>query len=613
MTGTLILGDGGTNLLHTAGVDGYYNTFVGLGSGNANTTGNQNSAQGYGSLRFNTTGSYNSAQGVSSLRSNTTGIRNSAQGFASLYSNTTGNYNTAQGVNSLYDLNILDGTGNNTALGYNTGRGIVTGINNTILGANVTGLSAALSNNIIIADGGGNQRINVDATGNVGIGTATPGARLNVVGNGLFSGSITGASLFQGANQVCDASNSCNYASASGSGNYIQNGTSAQTANLNITGSATAATFSGSGASLTALNGSSISTGTVADARLSTNVALQNGTNTFTANNTFNGSVAIGGAASGAQLQATTTSASTVGLVVQGAASQTADLAQFKNSAGTGLLRVRSDGNIQAENELSIYAAGITTPHVVFGEQFGISVTTFNSLTLFTSPGATVVPLIVKGAASQFADLLQVLDSSNTELFTVNSSGNVTIGSSTESAKLAVINNGSGQYGMIVRGSSSQLSTPIFSVQSSSSAELLGVGPTGTLTVRPLAGVSSLVVNDSLGNNVFVVNSAGKIVMGTGGAAFGAIKKLTTNVDFPATANGAKANRTYQFATDVVVTGVQIPSSTALCGGFGCTLEWRQSNISNNSLPRLIFEFLNGSGAAVNPTAQNWTIWYIEP
>src|SRR3989338_5513263 len=54
---------------------------------------------------------------------------------------------------------------------------------NTILGANVTGLSSTLSNNIIIADGQGNQRINVDGTGNVGIGTTTPGSKLTVVGD----------------------------------------------------------------------------------------------------------------------------------------------------------------------------------------------------------------------------------------------------------------------------------------------------------------------------------------------------------------------------------------------------------------------------------------------
>ena len=48
-------------------------------------------------------------------------------------------------------------------------------------------------------------------------------------------------------------------------------------------------TFNGNGAGLTNLNGSQITSGTVADARLSANVALLNNNQTFTGNNQFNG------------------------------------------------------------------------------------------------------------------------------------------------------------------------------------------------------------------------------------------------------------------------------------------------------------------------------------
>ena len=67
----------------------------------------------------------------------------------------------------------------------------------------MTSLAAGLSNNIIIADGDGNQRINVDAIGNVGIGTSTPSAKLTVSGallttsdsviNGIFIGRGSGS------------------------------------------------------------------------------------------------------------------------------------------------------------------------------------------------------------------------------------------------------------------------------------------------------------------------------------------------------------------------------------------------------------------------------------
>jgi hypothetical protein len=50
-------------------------------------------------------------------------------------------------------------------------------------------------------------------------------------------------------------------------------------------------TFTGSGASLSNLNASQLTTGTVADARLTTNVALLNANQTFTGTNIFNGTI----------------------------------------------------------------------------------------------------------------------------------------------------------------------------------------------------------------------------------------------------------------------------------------------------------------------------------
>ncbi|MSU59183.1 MAG: hypothetical protein EXS35_13625 [Pedosphaera sp.] len=66
-------------------------------------------------------------------------------------------------------------------------------------------------------------------------------------------------------------------------------------------------TFSGDGSGLTALNGSQVISGTVADARLSANVALRAGGNNFTGNQTvMSGNVGIGTTMPGGQLQAVT-------------------------------------------------------------------------------------------------------------------------------------------------------------------------------------------------------------------------------------------------------------------------------------------------------------------
>jgi hypothetical protein len=65
------------------------------------------------------------------------------------------------GVNALYDITSGD---NNIAIGYDTGDGITTGSGNTILGANITGLTAGLTNNIILANGTGSIKAQNDAT-----------------------------------------------------------------------------------------------------------------------------------------------------------------------------------------------------------------------------------------------------------------------------------------------------------------------------------------------------------------------------------------------------------------------------------------------------------------
>lgn len=182
-----------------------HNTFAGLNSGNFTMSGttfqaSHNVGFGYYSLFTNTSGSYNTAVGSVASYKNTTGLNNASLGYGALYFSTTGSYNTALGTNAisfngsssyntavgesaLYDL--LSGAGANTVIGYNTGRGIETGVNNTIIGANVTGLSSSLSNNIIIADGAGNQRINVDSAGDVGIATNDPTEKLDINSNNI--------------------------------------------------------------------------------------------------------------------------------------------------------------------------------------------------------------------------------------------------------------------------------------------------------------------------------------------------------------------------------------------------------------------------------------------
>ncbi len=172
------------------------NTFIGLGAGSYNTTGSTNTANGYYSLYWNTTGYSSVANGFYSLFWNTTGYSNTANGNYSLFSNTTGYSNTANGYQSLYS----NTTGSyNTAIGLNSGRYILGGSapnqtsnNSLYIGYNTMALSDGDTNEIVIgysAVGAGSNSVvlgndSITKTilkGNVGIGTGSPGAKLDVV------------------------------------------------------------------------------------------------------------------------------------------------------------------------------------------------------------------------------------------------------------------------------------------------------------------------------------------------------------------------------------------------------------------------------------------------
>jgi len=116
--------------------------------------------------------------GQSALGDLTTGVRNTAIGQQALPTLTTGSRNIAigQGAGNLIT------TGSDNILIGNLETGIETGSYNVIIGK-ISGLDADLANTILFADGESNERMRVDSTGNVGIGTTTPSDKLDVDGN----------------------------------------------------------------------------------------------------------------------------------------------------------------------------------------------------------------------------------------------------------------------------------------------------------------------------------------------------------------------------------------------------------------------------------------------
>ena len=170
------------------------NTAVGSNALNSNISGFSNTAVGQSALNSNTTGASNTAVGRSALISNTEGTENTALGRYAVFNNTTGAFNTAVGRSAL----ISNTTGSyNTAIGRNAGQ-FIEGSNNTILGAYTgTSADATLSDTVIIS-AGTTERLRIDSSGNVGIGTTTPTKLLDVNGDA----SINGLNLGRGAGNV---------------------------------------------------------------------------------------------------------------------------------------------------------------------------------------------------------------------------------------------------------------------------------------------------------------------------------------------------------------------------------------------------------------------------
>jgi len=191
-TGTNIYGIGYQALYNNTGADNYA---FGYQSLNANTSGSNNVAMGLYTGKVNTTGAQNTVIGNYALYSNTTGGNSTAVGYQAGYSNLTGPSSVYVGAKagyadtSGYNVYIGNNSGvaatgtTNTFIGESSGSGVTTGAKNTIIGrysGSTAPISATGSNYIVLSDGDGNVRQVIDSSGNVGIGTTSPGYKLDV-------------------------------------------------------------------------------------------------------------------------------------------------------------------------------------------------------------------------------------------------------------------------------------------------------------------------------------------------------------------------------------------------------------------------------------------------
>jgi hypothetical protein len=169
---------GGQRVLSAQGLT--LNTFLGIGAGTSNTTGERNSVFGHGAGRLATTASYNSFFGALAGEK-TTAWGNSFFGVESGLNNTAGHNNVFLGDQAGYS----NTTGsNNVAVGDFAGYSNTTEDNNTFIGAGAYGApgitnATAIGANTLVAQ---SNTVVLGNDVNVGIGEPAPFYRLQVIG-----------------------------------------------------------------------------------------------------------------------------------------------------------------------------------------------------------------------------------------------------------------------------------------------------------------------------------------------------------------------------------------------------------------------------------------------
>lgn len=211
--------------------------------------------------------------------------------------------------------------------------------------------------------------------------------------------------------------------------------------------------------------------------------------------NQYNGQTVIGGASAAgtAELTVYPSAAANLGLVIRGAASQSGNLQEWQNSSGTVLSYIRNDG-------LPVSTVGIlSSGNWIAAGSFITGATLVSS-----AVSATSIGVLIRGAASQTADLQQWQNSAGTILARIESNGTLSWGASGDTFISSggygrLVSTLSTAVGFIVRGAASQ-SVNLQEWQNSSSSVVASISSTGGATFASLTVSGDLTVNGTTTN-----------------------------------------------------------------------------------------------------------------
>jgi len=352
--------------------------------------------------------------------------------------------------------------------------------------ANASGVLTVDTTNLIVG---------IDTTPTAGGASLQVGGSVNISGQYLVNGQPLGSSSLADFSNITRMGNSFN-----GPNELVELNISGILPALNgsLLTNVDAITLQGNGASYYT-NASNISSGTLGDSRLSTNVALLNANNTFTGNNilngnnTFNGQNIFNGVTiqNGNFLFQSATNATNAFQIQNAAGNDNLLVADTINTrVGIGVqpnytLDVNGDINVSAGNTFRIGGASICnasgcTPSSSSGSfiQNSTALQT-NANFNFQSADVNGVGGIIRGASGQMADLFEGQTSTGSQVFALDPSGNVNIigqyeinGAPICTVGGCTVASGSGSY--IQNGTALQ-ATANFNIESAAIGNVVGI------------------------------------------------------------------------------------------------------------------------------------------